>query len=48
MIAQKMVDAKHSHEPGHAPVTRANFIAPTSWTSSSKHRYLFSVKKLSG
>jgi hypothetical protein len=48
MIAQKMVDAKHSEEPGHAPVTRPNFVAAASGTSFSKHRHLFSLKILSG
>lgn len=37
MIAQKMMDAKHSQEPGHPPVAGADLVAATSWTSSSEH-----------
>jgi hypothetical protein len=34
MIAQKMVDAKHSKEPGHTPIAQPDFIAATSRTFS--------------
>jgi hypothetical protein len=37
MIAQKMVDAKHSQEPGHTPIALPNLVAPASWTLSSEH-----------
>jgi hypothetical protein len=37
MIAQKMMDAKHSQEPGHPPIAGADLVATTPWTSSSKH-----------
>jgi len=37
MIAQKIVDAKHSKEPGHPPIAEANLLASTSWASSAEH-----------
>jgi hypothetical protein len=37
MIAQKVVDAKHSQEPGHTPIAQSNLVAPAPWTPSSEH-----------
>jgi hypothetical protein len=35
MIAQKMMDAKHSEKPGHAPIALTDFSAATPWTLSA-------------
>src|ERR1700686_1427201 len=37
MIAQKMVDAKHSQEPGHTPIAWPNLVATASWTPPFEH-----------
>jgi hypothetical protein len=35
MIAQKMVDAKHSQKPGHAPIALPDLVAAASGTPSA-------------
>jgi hypothetical protein len=37
MIAQKMVNAKHSQEPGHTPIAQPDLVATASWTPSFEH-----------
>ena len=48
MIAQKMMDAKHSEEPRHTPIAQSDLVAAASGTSSSEHPWLypFSIGKV--
>jgi len=39
MIAQKIVDAKHSQKPGHAPIAKAHLTASAPRTFSLEHLF---------
>lgn len=41
MIAQKTIDAKHSHEPRSEPVAAADLPAPAFWAPLSDHLILW-------
>jgi hypothetical protein len=42
MIAQKIVDAKHSEEPRRMAIATANLLAPAFWAALSNHEVTLS------